>query len=106
MAIYQAWLDECEKEIREQFLEELTHYYRLQQAWVLGPLKLSRRKGMLQIWSQYVDIENNRLCQAFLGSGRWPSAWASTLQCMKHVKSIGHRVFFPSLSPPKYYIIK
>ena len=97
MAIHQAWLGEREKEIREQFLEELTHYYRLQQAWGLGPLKLSWRKGVLQIWGQYVDIENNRLRQAFLGSGRWPSTWASTLQCMKHVKSIGHRVFFPSL---------
>ena len=87
MAIHQAWLDECEKEIREQFLKELTHYHHLQ--------RLSQCKGVLQIWGQYVDTEDNRLCQAFLGGGRWPSAWASArasawasaLQCVKHVIS-------------------
>ena len=77
MPIHQAWLDEHKKEIRQQFLEELETHHRLQHVWGLGPLKLSRHKGVLQIWGQYVDIETNRLRQAFLGGRRWPSSWAS-----------------------------
>ena len=87
MAFRQAWLDEREREIRQQFLEELRNYHRVQQVWDLEPLKSSRRKGVLQIWAQFLDIEDNRLRQVFLGSGKWTRAWASALQRVKHVKS-------------------
>ena len=87
MVIRQAWLEEREKEIKEQFLQELNNYHRLQQPWSLGQFKLSRRKGLLEIRGQYLDVEDNRLRQVFLGSGRWSSAWSSALQRVKHVKS-------------------
>ena len=88
MAIKQYWIDRCEKELRQQILQELQYYHRLRQAWGLGPLKLRRSKGgLLDIWVEYWDIEDNRFRQAFLGSGKWRSAWASALQCVKHVKS-------------------
>lgn len=86
MAINQYWIEERDKELMQQALQELQHYHRVSQAWGLGPLKLSRRKGILHIWAEYFDIEDNRVRQAFLGSGRWRSAWTSALQRVKHVK--------------------
>ena len=59
MAIRQTWLEERKKEIREELLEELKNYQRLRQVWGLGPLKLSRRKGLLEIWGQNLDMEDN-----------------------------------------------
>ena len=60
MARKQFWIEEQEKELRRQIVEELHHYQQLQQAWALGPLQLYRRRGMLEIWAYYWDIESNR----------------------------------------------
>ena len=76
-----------EKELRQQVLQELRQYYRVQQAWGLGSLKLKRQQAMLDIWAEYWDIENNRVRQAFLGQGKWASAWKQALQRVNHVKS-------------------
>ena len=82
-AIHQAWLDEQEKDLRRRLLKEIQQYHRVQQAWGLGPLKLSRRPGILQIWARYLELEDNRVHQAFLARGSWESA----LQRVNHVKS-------------------
>ena len=59
----------------------------MKQAWGMGRLKLKGRQGMLDIWAVYWDIEDNRLRQAFLGQGKWASAWKQALQRVNHVKS-------------------
>ena len=60
----QYWIDRCEKELRQQILQELQYYHRLCQAWGLGPLKLRRSKGgLLDIWVEYWDIQDNRVPQ-------------------------------------------
>ena len=54
----QFWIEEQEKDLRRQIVEELHHYHRARQAWRLGPLKLRRSKGgFLDIWAEYLDIE-------------------------------------------------
>jgi len=45
MAMKQYWIDVREKELRQQVLQELHHYHRVQQAWGLGSLKLKRRQA-------------------------------------------------------------
>ena len=88
MARKQFWIEEQEKDLRRQIVEELHHYHRVRQAWGLGPLKLRRSKGgFLAIWAEYWDIEDNCLRHAFLGHGKWQSAWKQALQRVKHVKS-------------------
>ena len=42
-------------------LQELVNYHRVRRAWGLGPLKIKRRQGTLDIWIEYFDIEVNRL---------------------------------------------
>ena len=68
-------------------LQELVNYHRVRLAWGLGPLKIKRRQGTLDIWAEYFDIESNRTRQAFLGHGTGRSAWKQALQRIQHVKS-------------------
>jgi len=98
MATKHFWIEEKEKELRQQVVEELHHYHRVRQAWGLGRLTLYQRRGMLDIWGTYWDIENNRVRQAFLGSGKWASAWKQALLRVNHVTSfllvcIKHNIF-------------
>ena len=70
MARSQFWINVQEQELRWQMLEELINYHRLRRAWGLGPLKIKRPQGTLDIWAEYFDIEVNRTRQAFLGGGK------------------------------------
>ena len=87
MATKQYWIEEREKDLRQQVLQELVHHQELQRAWALGPLQLYRRRGMLEILAYYWDIESNRRPQTFLGSGKGQKAWYQALQGVNHVKS-------------------
>ena len=91
MAIHQFWIDDRERELRQQLLEELAHYHRLRRCWGLGPLKLKHRQGgrqgSIEIWANYFDLEVHRTHQAFLGSGKGQSGWKQALQRVNHVKS-------------------
>lgn len=87
MAMKQYWKDERDKELRQRVLDEMHHYHQVRQAWGLGPLKLYRRQGILNIWAKYWDMEDNRVRQTFLGSGKWSSAWKQAFQRVNHVKS-------------------
>ena len=49
MAKKQYWIEEREKDLRQQVLKELKHHQDLQRAWALGPLQLYRRQGILEI---------------------------------------------------------
>ena len=113
MAIHQAWLDEREKEIREELIKELKNYHRLQQAWGLGLLKLSQCKAILQIWGQYLDIETYHLCQAFLGSGmaqcldqRLTTCETCQILLIRLQLTTGCVFFLPPPPPKYYYIVK
>ena len=68
-------------------LQELVNYHRVRLAWGLGPLKIKRRQGTLDIWAEYFDIESNRTPEAFLGGGKGQSARKQALQHVQHVKS-------------------
>ena len=87
MATKQYWIEEGEKDLRQQVLQELVHHQELQRAWALGPLQLYRRRGMLEILAYYWDIESNRRPQTFLGSGKGQKAWYQALQRVNHVES-------------------
>ena len=68
-------------------LQELVNYHRVRRAWGLGPMKIKRRQGTVDIWAEYFDLEDNRLREAFLGGGKGQSGWHQALQRVKHVKS-------------------
>ena len=88
LAIHQAWMDVLDKERKLQVLDELKQYHCLRQAWELGPLKLHHGQGaFLEIWAEHRDVEDNRLCEAFLGSGKGQKAWYQALPRVNHVKS-------------------
>ena len=87
MATKQYWIEEQEKELTQQVLQELDHYHQVQRALGLGSLKLKPRRAVLEIWAEYLDIETNRARQAFLGSGKGLSGWHQALQRVNHVKS-------------------
>ena len=87
MATKQYWIEEREKDLRQQVLQELVHHQELQRAWALGPLQLYRHRGMLEIWAYYWDIESNCRPQTFLGSGKGQKAWYQALQRVNHVES-------------------
>jgi len=82
MAIKQFWIDEREKELRQQLLQDIVNYRKLREAWGLGPIKLLKSQGILQIKGVFVDYEN-RPQTALLGQGSLDNA----LKRVHHVKS-------------------
>ena len=85
MTIKQFWIDERENDLRQQLLHDIVNYHKLREAWGLGPIKLLKRQGILQIQGVYVDYEN-RPQTTLLGQGSLDNA----LRQIHHVKS-----FFP-----------
>lgn len=83
----------------------LHQYYRVQQAWGLGSLKLKRRQAMLDIWAEYCD---NRVRQTFLGQGKWTSACMETSPTKGQPRKIILivSVHWTRFLPKKYYICK
>ena len=72
MAIQQYWIDVQEGEGQKCKFQDATDYENLQQAWGLGPIKLSQKDGVLEIKGIYV--EGNTYKSVFLGQGNLKNA--------------------------------
>ena len=67
MALHQYWIDVQEEGRQKCKLQDAKDYEKLQQAWGLGPIKLSQKDNLLEINGIYV--EDNRCKSVFLGQG-------------------------------------
>ena len=69
------------KEREKCQFQDVKDYDKLQQAWGLGPIKLSQKDGLLHISGIYED--DNTCKSVFLGQGNLENA----IRCVNHVKS-------------------